>query len=199
MAYLLELVQADRRCVVGVFGSEADTLRMVERLPGLHEDADQPGIYWLEPTEVPELTEIEHHGWVFPLARASFSSYRSDGVIDVVWNTVQCFDEVPPRAGDYCAGTLSVNGWTFGMADGVDHIHARERLFVEAEEHNASRGQAVRREALGSQDGEYVTVAPIGESEPGRLAFLLDLAAVHLREESGSFEEFLSRYPDDLS
>ncbi len=198
MAYLLELVQADRRCVIGMFASEADVLRMVKRLPGLHEDDDYPGSYSLEPAEVPELTEIHHNGWVFPLARASFSTYPSDGVIDVVWNEVQGFDQEPPAAGTYCAGTMFVNGYVFGMADGVEHVYARERLFEEAQEYYGARGQAAGRYALGSEDGEYVAVGPIGPSEPDHMVFLLDPAAVELRTQCQDFDDFLKRYPDEL-
>ncbi|WP_313278958.1 hypothetical protein [Timonella senegalensis] len=36
------------------------------------------------------------------------------------------------------------------------------------------------------------------DPESSRLVFLLDLAAIHLRAQLPSFEEFLSRYPDDL-
>lgn len=198
MAYLLELVQEDRRSVVGVFGSEADVLSLVKRLPGLHSDANYSDFYWLEPTEVPELTEIEHNGWLFPLCRASFSTYPSDGRIYVIWNEVQIFDETPPHARSYCAGTMSINGYTFGMEEGVDHVHAREKLFDEAKEHFVARGEILVREALGSQDGEYVAVLSKEDPESSRLVFLLDLAAVHLRAQLPSFEEFLSRYPDDL-
>ncbi|WP_197512035.1 hypothetical protein [Tessaracoccus coleopterorum] len=195
MAYLLELLQADQRVTVGVFGSQADALSMVLRFPGLHENADHPGLYRLEPTEIPELTEIDHAGWVFPLCRASFSTYPSDGVIHVVWNEVQIFDEHPPTAGSYAAGNLPLNGYSFDMADVPAHVRARELLFEEAQTHFAERGQVAGREALGSQDGEHVTVAPIDSDEPGHLLFLLDLAAVYLRAESRSFEDFLSRYP----
>lgn len=137
------------RSLVGVFGSEADVLRIVKRFPGLHED---DGAYWLEPAEVPELTEIEHNDWVFPLARASFSTYQSDGVIDVVWNEVQLFDEPAPASGAYAAVSMSVNGYTFDAASGVEHVHARERLFAEAQDYFVARGKVVGREALGSQD-----------------------------------------------
>lgn len=198
MAYLLELVQAEHRSVVGVLRTEADVLRLVGRLPGLHEAPDHPGTFWLEPSEVPQLTEIEHDGWVYPLCRASFSTYASDGVIYVGWHEVQIYDDVPPRAGSLVAGILPVDGYTFGIADGVEQVHARERLVAEAAEHFGARGQVVDREALGSQDGEYVTVAPAGSDAPGRLAFLLDPAAVLLRARCQSFEEFLGRYPDDL-
>ncbi len=198
VAFLLELVQQDRRWAVGAFGSEADVLSLVRRLPGLHEEADQPGIYWLEPTEVPELTELAHRGWVIPVCRAAFSTYPSDGVIDVVWTEVQVFDDDPPAAASYGAGSVSVNGWVFGMADAVAHVRARERLFAEADAHYAARGQIAWREALGSQDGEYVAVGPVGGGEPDHLVFLLDPAAVALRAECPSFADFLSRYPDDL-
>lgn len=196
MTYLLELIQQDRRHVVGVFGSEAEVLRLVAHLPARRHDTDRPDVVWLEPTQLPELTEIEHRGWVFPLCRAAFSTYPADGVIDVVWSQVQNFDEVPPGAGHYCAGSMPVNGYIFGMADGVAHVRARELLFAEAQEHFATRGLAARRYALGSQDGEYVAVGPVGTSEPDHLVFLLDPAAVVLRAECRTFEEFLGRYPD---
>ena len=198
MAYLLELLQQEQRCVVGMFGSEAEVLAMVELLPARHEDPERPGVVWLESTELPELTEIDYRGWVFPLSRSAFSTYPSDGVIHVVWTEVQNFDETPPTAGVYCAGSMPVNGYTFGMADGVAHVHARERLFAEAEKHFRDRGLVARRYALGSQDGEYVAVAPAGQREPDHLVFLLDPAAVVLRAECPGFEEFLRRYPDAL-
>jgi len=141
MAYLLELLQADQRVTVGVFGSQADALSMVLRFPGLHENADHPGLYWLEPTEIPELTEIDHAGWVFPLCRASFYTYPSDGIIHVVWNEVQIFDGHPPTAGSYAAGSLPLNGYSFDMADVPAHVRARELLFEEAQTHFAERGQ----------------------------------------------------------
>lgn len=184
------------RSLVGVFASEADVQRIVARFPGLHED---DGVFWLEPSEVPELTEIEHNGWVFPLARASFSTYQCDGVIDVIWNEVHLYAETPPTPGDYATVSMSVNGYTFDAASGVEHVHARERLFAEAQAYFGERGDVVGREALGSQDGEYVTVAATDGNGPGHLAFLLDPAAVHLREQAASFEEFLRRYPEDIA
>ncbi|TXK05729.1 hypothetical protein FVP60_01705 [Microbacterium mitrae] len=94
---------------------------------GLHED---DGVFWLEPSEVPELTEIEHNGWVFPLARASFSTYQCDGVIDVIWNEVHLYAETPPTPGDYATVSMSVNSYTFDAASGVEHVQALATIYL---------------------------------------------------------------------
>lgn len=114
-----------------MFGSESDVPRMVERLPGLHQEGDFPYANWLEPSEMPVATEIEHNVWVFPVSRASFSAYPADGVIYAAWNEVQFFVEAPSTPGSYSAGSMSVNDYTFGMADGVEQVHAQEKLLEE--------------------------------------------------------------------
>ena len=87
----------------------------------------------------------------------------------------------------------------FDPASGVEHVHARERLFAEAQDYFVARGKVVGREARGSQDGEYVTVSAVDNGEPSNLAFLIDLVAVHVRAQCDTFEEFLRRYPGDLA
>ncbi len=42
-------------------------------------------------------------------------------------------------------------------------------------------------------------VSAADNGEPGNLAYLIDLAAVHLRAQCDTFEEFLRRYPGDLA
>lgn len=185
MSYLLEIAQADRRQMVGVFDSEEHVLHFMERIPFIHKEITTYGAgYTLPFQDLPELYEINYRGWVYPLSRSSFSSYESDGDIEFLWHEIQDFDRRDAKTPTFCEGFIHVDGYDFPAEEAVAYIGEREALYAEAK---AYWGANAQRNALGSQDGEYVEA-------DGHLFFLLDGAAIALRKKCGSFEEFLNRY-----
>ena len=69
-----------------------------------------------------------------------------------------------------------------------DYIEKREELYRETEKYYKKRGVNITRNALGSEDGEYI------ESSNGTILYLLDPSTVDIWKQSKCIDEFIEKY-----
>lgn len=191
MAYVLETRQGEARQMVGIFGDEAGIVGFIENFPAARRTPD--GSYELDFERLPELAEVTFNGWTYVVSRSTYAEGGEE--IEFIWTQVCDFDkQVGPGEGPhYAPGWLHLDGYVMPMSEAPEHIRQRERLFAEACSYADSHGLQATREALGSQDGEYVRFT--GQGRDGSIAFLLDPMTLQWRTESSTFEDFLQSLP----
>lgn len=188
--YLLEIDQFDRTHKVGVFPDEATMTAWIEQLPFVRKETHEVDDtlftqYALVYDDMPTYYEAEWNGYRFPL-----SKWMIDPSEEAYFNAYALHDfSLTTETPTIVEGTLQVDAYIVANEEADVYIASRERFYQELCRYYEAKGKTVRREGVGSEDGEYVLV-------DDHFLCHLDPFAVEEREEVNTIDELLKRWSE---
>ncbi|WP_338558559.1 hypothetical protein QJR60_11305 [Paraclostridium sordellii] len=188
MAYLLKIEQFERSYDIGVFKSEESIYKFIESIPFVKKEVfpDNYINYFMNFKDIPDYYEVNYNNYIYIISKFSF--IPDEGDIYFNWREIHLWDEKESVKETFIEGETIVDAYSFSNNEVKSYIEKREELYKETKEYYESKGLKVKRNALGSEDGEYV------ELLNGSILYLLDPRAVEIWEESKDIEEFMDKY-----
>ena len=156
MSFLLKINQHEKSYDVGVFKSEDAIYKFIESIPFVQKEVFW-GLtnhinYFMNFEDIPNYYEINYNNYVYVISRFSF--IPSDDEIYFDWHKIHLWDEKISKKETFIEGEVVVDAYCFSNDKVKAYIEKREELYQEVEKYFTSQGASVRRDALGSQDGE---------------------------------------------
>ncbi|CEQ21472.1 hypothetical protein [Paraclostridium sordellii] len=188
MAYLLKIEQFERSYDIGVFKSEESIYKFIESIPFVKKEvfSDNYINYFMNFKDIPDYYEVNYNNYIYIISKFSF--IPDEGEIYFNWREIHLWDEKESAKETFIEGETTVDAYSFSNNEVKSYIEKREELYREMEKYYESKGLKITRNALGSEDGEYV------ELLNGSILYLLDPRAVEIWEESKDIEEFMDKY-----
>ena len=188
MAYLLKIEQFERSYDIGVFKSEESIYKFIESIPFVKKEVfpDNYINYFMNFKDIPDYYEVNYNNYIYIISKFSF--IPDEGEIYFNWREIHLWDEKESVKETFIEGETIVDAYSFSNNEVKSYIEKREELYKETKKYYESKGLKVTRNALGSEDGEYV------ELLNGSILYLLDPRAVEIWEESKDIEEFMDKY-----
>ncbi|MVO70229.1 hypothetical protein GOD95_02065 [Paeniclostridium sordellii] len=188
MAYLLKIEQFERSYDIGVFKSEESIYKFIESIPFVKKEvfSDNYINYFMNFKDIPDYYEVNYNNYIYIISKFSF--IPDEGEIYFNWREIHLWDEKESVKETFIEGETIVDAYSFSNNEVKSYIEKREELYKETKKYYESKGLKVTRNALGSEDGEYV------ELLNGSILYLLDPRAVEIWEESKDIEEFMDKY-----
>lgn len=188
MAYLLKIEQFERSYDIGVFKSEESIYKFIESIPFVKKEvfSDNYINYFMNFKDIPDYYEVNYNNYIYIISKFSF--IPDEGEIYFNWRKIHLWDEKESVKETFVEGETIVDAYSFSNNEVKSYIEKREELYKETKKYYESKGLKVTRNALGSEDGEYV------ELLNGSILYLLDPRAVEIWEESKDIEEFMDKY-----
>lgn len=188
MAYLLKIEQFERSYDIGVFKSEESIYKFIESIPFVKKEVfpDNYINYFMNFKDIPDYYEVNYNNYIYIISKFSF--IPDEGEIYFNWREIHLWDEKESAKETFIEGETTVDAYSFSNNEVKSYIEKREELYKETKKYYESKGLKVTRNALGSEDGEYV------ELLNGSILYLLDPRAVEIWEESKDIEEFMDKY-----
>lgn len=188
MAYLLKIEQFERSYDIGVFKSEESIYKFIESIPFVKKEVfpDNYINYFMNFKDIPDYYEVNYNNYIYIISKFSF--IPDEGEIYFNWREIHLWDEKTSVKETFVEGETIVDAYSFSNNEVKSYIEKREELYKETKKYYESKGLKVTRNALGSEDGEYV------ELLNGSILYLLDPRAVEIWEESKDIEEFMDKY-----
>ncbi|CEO06575.1 Uncharacterised protein [[Clostridium] sordellii] len=188
MAYLLKIEQFERSYDIGVFKSEESIYKFIESIPFVKKEVfpDNYINYFMNFKDIPDYYEVNYNNYIYIISKFSF--IPDEGEIYFNWREIHLWDEKTSVKETFIEGETMVDAYSFSNNEVKSYIEKREELYKETKKYYESKGLKVTRNALGSEDGEYV------ELLNGSILYLLDPRAVEIWEESKDIEEFMDKY-----
>ena len=189
MSYLLKIVQDEKSYDVGVFETEESICKFIESIPFVRKEvvSDEYVNYSIKFKDIPEYYEVNYNNYLYIISKFSFIP-KEDFEIYFNWSNIHLWDERTANQKTFIGGETLVDAYSVSNNEVNDYINKREELYKETEKYFKAKGLKVGRNALGSQDGEYVEL--VNDS----LLYLLDPCAIEIWEGSSNIEEFLEKY-----
>lgn len=188
MTYLLKIEQFERSYDIGVFKSEESIYKFIESIPFVKKEVfpDNYINYFMNFKDIPDYYEVNYNNYIYIISKFSF--IPDEGEIYFNWREIHLWDEKESVKETFVEGETTVDAYSFSNNEVKSYIEKREELYKETKKYYESKGLKVTRNALGSEDGEYV------ELLNGSILYLLDPRAVEIWEESKDIEEFMDKY-----
>lgn len=188
MSYLLKIEQYERSYDIGVFKSEESIYKFIESIPFVKKEVfpDNYINYFMNFKDIPDYYEVNYNNYIYIISKFSF--IPDEGEIYFNWKEIHLWDEKESVKETFIEGETIVDAYSFSNNEVKSYIEKREELYRETKKYYESKGLKVTRNALGSEDGEYV------ELLNGSILYLLDPRAVEIWEESKDIEEFMDKY-----
>ncbi|WP_270505714.1 hypothetical protein [Paraclostridium sordellii] len=188
MAYLLKIEQFERSYDIGVFKSEESIYKFIESIPFVKKEVfpDNYINYFMDFKDIPDYYEVNYNNYIYIISKFSF--IPDEGEIYFNWREIHLWDEKESVKETFVEGETIVDAYSFSNNEVKSYIEKREELYKETKKYYESKGLKIARNALGSEDGEYV------ELLNGSILYLLDPRAVEIWEESKDIEEFMDKY-----
>ncbi|CEP41757.1 hypothetical protein [Paraclostridium sordellii] len=188
MTYLLKIEQFERSYDIGVFKSEESIYKFIESIPFVKKEVfpDNYINYFMNFKDIPGYYEVNYNNYIYIISKFSF--IPDEGEIYFNWREIHLWDEKTSVKETFVEGETIVDAYSFSNNEVKSYIEKREELYKETKKYYESKGLKVTRNALGSEDGEYV------ELLNGSILYLLDPRAVEIWEESKDIEEFMDKY-----
>ncbi|CEN87627.1 Uncharacterised protein [[Clostridium] sordellii] len=188
MAYLLKIEQFERSYDIGVFKSEESIYKFIESIPFVKKEVfpDNYINYFMNFKDIPDYYEVNYNNYIYIISKFSF--IPDEGEIYFNWREIHLWDEKESVKETFIEGETIVDAYSFSNNEVKSYIEKREELYKETKKYYESKGLKITRNALGSEDGEYV------ELLNGSILYLLDPRAVEIWEESKDIEEFMDKY-----
>lgn len=188
MAYLLKIEQFERSYDIGVFKSEESIYKFIESIPFVKKEVfpDNYINYFMNFKDIPDYYEVNYNNYIYIISKFSF--IPDEGEIYFNWREIHLWDEKESVKETFIEGETIVDAYSFSNNEVKSYIEKREELYKETKKYYDSKGLKVTRNALGSEDGEYV------ELLNGSILYLLDPRAIEIWEESKDIEEFMDKY-----
>ena len=188
MAYLLKIEQFERSYDIGVFKSEESIYKFIESIPFVKKEVfpDNYINYFMDFKDIPDYYEVNYNNYIYIISKFSF--IPDEGEIYFNWREIHLWDEKESVKETFVEGETIVDAYSFSNNEVKSYIEKREELYRETKKYYESKGLKITRNALGSEDGEYVEL--LNDS----ILYLLDPRAVEIWEESKDIEEFMDKY-----
>ncbi|MEG0711199.1 MAG: hypothetical protein RR448_03015 [Niameybacter sp.] len=188
MSYLLKVKQYEKSYDIGVFETEESICKLIESIPFVKKEVISNGYinYSMKFEDLPDYYELNYNNYIYVISKFSFIPNEDE--IYFEWSKIHLWDEKVAMKKTFIEAYITVDAYSFPNNEVTDYIEKREELYKETEKYYKTKGLQVRRNALGSQDGEYV------ELLNASILYLLDPSAVDIWKESGNIEEFLDKY-----
>ncbi|MFR4162091.1 MAG: hypothetical protein ACLT0R_05760 [Paraclostridium sordellii] len=188
MTYLLKIEQFERSYDIGVFKSEESIYKFIESIPFVKKEvfSDNYINYFMNFKDIPDYYEVNYNNYIYIISKFSF--IPDEGEIYFNWREIHLWDEKESVKETFVEGETTVDAYSFSNNEVKSYIEKREELYKETKKYYESKGLKITRNALGSEDGEYV------ELLNGSILYLLDPRAVEIWEESKDIEEFMDKY-----
>ncbi|MCC0649032.1 hypothetical protein [Clostridioides sp. ZZV15-6598] len=192
MTYLLKINQNERSYDIGVFESEQSIFKFIEKIPFVKKEKGFNCIdYYMDFKDIPEYYEVNYNNYLYIITKFSF--IPDESVIFFSWNKINCWDENMAVKETFTDGETTVDAYSIPNNEVKDYIQKRETLYRETIKYYEEKGLKVERHALGSEDGEYVSL--LNDS----ILYLLDVNAVDIWEKSEDIKDFLNKYKKFLN
>lgn len=168
---LLSLSQEVRTIPLAVFEDLESGYEFVKQIPGFKSVTDTFDEYSftyesIDPTELPDYTEISYRGNLVPITRFMFTDAED---IDILWQSIPNLDE--PDQG-LIEGATRVDAYIVGNDEVKSYIEARETGFLRIEKILDQLGYVAGRDYAGSEDGEAITYRKKDEEDDHILAYM---------------------------
>lgn len=190
MSFILKIEQNEKGYDVGVFESEESIYKFIESIPFVKKevfsDSDNYINYFMNFEDIPDYYEVNYNNYLYVISKFSFISGNDE--IYFNWSKIHLWDEKSFVKETFIEGYTIVDAYDFSNNEVKNYIEKRESLYKEIETYYKSKGAKVRRDGLGSEDGEYIEIS--SES----ILYLLDPNAIEIWEKSTDVEEFISKY-----
>ncbi|MEG1141871.1 MAG: hypothetical protein RSE41_05425 [Clostridia bacterium] len=192
MTYLLKIEQDEKSYDIGVFKNEESIYKFVESIPFVRKEviSDDYINYFFEFEDIPDYYEVNYNNYLYIISKYSFIPNENE--IYFTWTKIHLWDENTSTEETFIEGETMVDAYDFSNNEVKKYIEKREELYKETEKYYKNKGLEIRRDALGSQDGEYVEL--LNDS----IIYLLDPSAISIWEESRDIEEFIYKYKEFL-
>ncbi|MEG0353692.1 MAG: hypothetical protein RSD26_11230 [Cellulosilyticaceae bacterium] len=192
MSYLLKIEQYEKSYDIGVFETEEAICKFIESIPFVKKEviSNEYINYSMKFRDIPDYYEVNYNNYIYVISKFSFMPNEDE--IYFNWNKIHLWDKKIAMEKTFIEGEMTVDAYSFSNNEAKDYIEKREELYKETERYYKSKGLKVGRDALGSQDGEYVEL--LNDS----ILYLLDPGAVDIWEKSIDIEEFLKKYKEFL-
>ncbi|EMU52396.1 MULTISPECIES: hypothetical protein [Clostridium] len=186
--YILKIKQYEKIYDVGIFETEESIFKFIESIPFVKKEILENDYvdYFMKFKDLPDYYEIKYNNYVYIISRFSF--IPDDGEIYFDWNKIHLWDEKIAIKETFIEGETTVDAYNFLNNEVRDYIEKREELYRETEKYYKKRGVNITRNALGSEDGEYI------ESSNGTILYLLDPSTVDIWKQSKCIDEFIEKY-----
>lgn len=188
MSFLLKIKQNEKSYDIGVFSSRESIYKFIESIPFVRKEyfSEEYTNYFFNFEDIPDYYEINYNNYLYVISKFSF--IPREGEIYFDWSEIHLWDEKVSIKQIFIEGETIVDAYGVLNNEVKDYIEKREELYREMEKFHKRKGLKVKRDALGSQDGEYIKIT--GES----ILYLLDPTAIAIWEESIDVEEFIYKY-----
>lgn len=188
MAYLLKIEQFEKSYDIGVFESEESIYKFIDSIPFVKKEVISNDYidYSMKFEDIPDYYELNYNNYLYVISKFSF--LPKEGDVYFIWNKIHLWNDKIATNETLIDGETTIDAYSFSNDEVKDYIEKREELYKETEKYYKSKGFKVRRNALGSEDGEYVELLNDG------ILYLLDPSAVDIWEKSRDIEEFINKY-----
>ncbi|MEG0152980.1 MAG: hypothetical protein RR744_07345 [Cellulosilyticaceae bacterium] len=192
MSYLLKIEQYEKSYDIGVFETEEAICKFIESIPFVKKEviSNEYINYSMKFRDIPDYYEVNYNNYIYVISKFSFMPNEDE--IYFNWSKIHLWDKKIAMEKTFIEGEMTVDAYSFSNNEAKDYIEKREELYKETERYYKSKGLKVGRDALGSQDGEYVEL--LNDS----ILYLLDPSAVDIWGKSIDIEEFLKKYKEFL-
>lgn len=153
--YLLQLMQNERKTILGIFESLESAENFVKKIPGYQrkEETIDDFVYvneWLEVKDLPDYIEIKHNGNLVPLTRFMFPDKED---VEIYVSEVPNLD----KAGSgLIEGATLVDAYVINNYETKDYVERREAQYKRVQAIMKEKGYHVERSFQGSEDGEAI-------------------------------------------
>lgn len=192
MSYLLKIEQYEKSYDIGVFESEKSIYKFIESIPFVKKEvlSNDYTNYFFNFEDIPDYYEVNYNNYLYVISKFSFVPGEDE--IYFSWSKIHIWDKKISPKETFIEGETIVDAYSFSNKEVKNYITKREELYRETERYYKNKGLKVRRNALGSQDGEYVGL--LNDS----ILYLLDPCAIDIWDKSKDIEEFLDNYKNFL-
>lgn len=187
--YLLKMCQWEKNYDIGIFESEQSIYQFINKIPFVKKENENLS-YYMNFKDIPNYFEVEYNNYLYIISKFSFDP--SGGEIFFSFGPIHYFDQRIASEKTMVKGETIVDAYCFSNQEVKHYIREREALFEACQQYYQSKGLEVKREAIGSEDGEYVQL------KNGPILFLLDPQAVEIWEQSKNIEECLSQLIEEI-
>lgn len=160
LMYILTLFQDGRDTQLGIFDSIQEGRQVLAQIEGYYlEEGDLDGEEYILPEALPLYTELHHRGHRIPLSRFMFPHASR---IQVFWPALPYLSQEGQGLVD---GSSRVDAYQVNNDEVQAYIQDREAKYQAVAQALQAKGYQVRRDFLGSEDGEALLYQGPGQAD----------------------------------
>lgn len=183
--YILEILQTDRRHIVGLFQDEKhiedwiDGVDFIRKYVDKYEDYEFVS-YALEYDEIPLYYERKWRESIYPISKFMFIPDGNEIILN--WYPIPIMENEKGMID----GATQVDAYVIPNEETKEYIDTREEIREIIEGYYRDKGVKTYPGGLGSEDGEYISV------EDGPF-IILDPSVIEIWEKKTSIDDFINK------